>query len=118
MQDVFANQLAAEIGQHQQAETGQGPADRFVPAPAKAVAAPQQHAEHHPRQARQQGFMHQVLGEQVFDEQPAHKKLNSRLSMVCSGGKFLIRPDGCLCLSWWSCTSRSNAWNTAMVNMP
>ncbi len=71
MQDVFANQLAAEIGQHQQAETGQRPADCLVPAPAEAVTAPQQYAEDDPGQARQQGFVHQVLGEQVLDEQPA-----------------------------------------------
>ncbi|MNY62940.1 hypothetical protein D3C86_1998330 [compost metagenome] len=50
--------------------------------------------------------------------QPAQRKPNSRLSMVCSGGKFLISPEGCLCLSWWSWTSSSKDWNTAMVNMP
>ncbi|MNF91330.1 hypothetical protein D3C84_739280 [compost metagenome] len=71
MQDVFTNQLAAEIRQHQQAKTGQGPANGFVPAPAKAIASPQQHAENDPGQAGQQCFVHQMLGEQVLDEQPA-----------------------------------------------
>ena len=46
VQNEFANQLAAKIGQHQQAEASQRPADRLVPAPAKLLATPQQYAEH------------------------------------------------------------------------
>ncbi|MNG13597.1 hypothetical protein D3C84_972850 [compost metagenome] len=42
-----------------------------MPAPAKAIASPQQHAENDPGQAGQQCFVHQMLGEQVLDEQPA-----------------------------------------------
>jgi hypothetical protein len=68
MQNEFANQFAAKVGQHQQAETCQGQANRLVAAPAQLVPTPQQNAEYHPREARQQGFVHQVLGEQVFNE--------------------------------------------------
>src|SRR3546814_6482611 len=45
MQNVFTNQLAAELRQHQQAETGQGPANGFMAAPAQPISAPQQYAE-------------------------------------------------------------------------
>ena len=40
MQDEFAHQFAAEIGQHQQAEAGERPANGFVTTPAESVAAP------------------------------------------------------------------------------
>ncbi|MNJ62616.1 hypothetical protein D3C77_584640 [compost metagenome] len=71
MQDEFTHQLAPEVGKHQQAETGQGPADCLVATPTKAGAAPQQYAEDYPGQARQQGLVYQVLGKQIVEEQPA-----------------------------------------------
>ncbi|MNN91291.1 hypothetical protein D3C81_2093860 [compost metagenome] len=39
--------------------------------PAQAGAAPQQYAEDDPGHAGQQGFVYQVLGKQVVQEQPA-----------------------------------------------
>ena len=43
--------------------------------------------------------MDQIYTGGYCNSQPAQRKPNSRLSMVCSGGKFLIRPDGCLFFS-------------------
>ena len=42
-----------------------------LPAPAELVAAPQQHAEHHPGKAGKDGLVRQVLGKQIIDVDPA-----------------------------------------------
>ena len=57
VQDEFAYQLAAEVGQHQQAEPGEGPANGLVAAPAKLVATPQQNGENHPGEAGENGLV-------------------------------------------------------------
>ncbi len=69
VQDEFANQLAAEIRQDQQAEPRQRPANGLVSAPAELVATPEQHGEDHPGEAGEDGFVQQMLGKQVVDEQ-------------------------------------------------
>ena len=50
------------------AEAAQGPAHGRAAAPAEANAADQQHAEQHPGDERQHGLLHQVLREQIGDE--------------------------------------------------
>ena len=67
----FDHELAAEERQQQQQHRRQRPVHRLHASPAIAAAADQQHAEHDPRQHAQHGLVHQLLCQQVVDEQHA-----------------------------------------------
>ncbi len=66
LQHQFQNEFTAEIGQHEYREAAEGPADRYLAAPAELVAPPQQHGKNQPGGDGKEGFMGQVLGEDVF----------------------------------------------------
>src|SRR6202041_3771438 len=70
-EQILEHELHAEIGHGQDPEAPQGPAHRGSPPPAKAQAPNQQHAEQQPRDERQDGLLHQVLREQIRDENEA-----------------------------------------------
>src|SRR3546814_14708669 len=57
MKNDFEHEPAASVGQDQESEPGQGPAQRHAAAPAADVATQQQHAEGQPRQQRDYGLV-------------------------------------------------------------
>ena len=62
MKQQFQHELAAEIGQHQDHEAGQGPGQGLLSAPAESVTTPQQGAEDQPGDDREQGLVDELGG--------------------------------------------------------
>ena len=64
----FEYDFAAEVTDHEQDETSEGPARGNSAAPAELVAAPQQGGEHEPGDDRQHRLVSEVLREQILEE--------------------------------------------------
>src|SRR5450432_1774774 len=62
------DELYAKIRDGQDAEAAQSPSNRRAPAPPESDAPDQEHAEQQPRNEGQNGLLHQVLREQIGDE--------------------------------------------------
>src|ERR1700722_768965 len=67
-EEILEHEFHAEIGNRQDPEAPQGPAHCGFSPPAKSQTPDQQHAEQQPRDERQDGFLHQILREQIRDE--------------------------------------------------
>ncbi len=63
--------LEPKNAKHQQGKTRQGEAHRSFAAPAELIMAPQQDREQQPGNDGQHGFVHQVLGKNIVDEDKA-----------------------------------------------
>ena len=68
-EDSLEHKAATEIRQCQRDIAGQQETQRLPPAPPKAVTTQQQRTEDAPRHDGEHGLVHQMLGEQVLNEQ-------------------------------------------------